>query len=93
MELGVVVTLAVAFVGGSGFTKLLEVLGDRWRGATERRRAEVDAAAAEARAARVAADEAVRERRIALELLSATRRVALDHGVPWSALPPVELGD
>lgn len=99
MEPGVLVGLAVAFISGQGFGKIVEILGDRWKGATARRRAEVDEATrltreaeAKAAAAAVLAEDALRDRRITLELLSATRRVALDHGVPLAALPPVDLG-
>ncbi len=92
MEPGAIVALAVAFVGGSAFAKIVEIVGDRWRGATERRRAEVDAIARQLAEAEAAEAEAARDRRIALELLSATRRIALDHGVPLSDLPPVDLG-
>lgn len=54
----------------------------------------VELAAAEAAIEEAEAEEERRARRerMALELLSATRRVALDHGVPYGALPPVDLG-
>lgn len=98
MELGWIVGLAVAFVGGQGFGKIVDILFDMAKGASGRRRAEVDSAAkvagaakAEAVVANALAEDAIRDRRIALELLSATRRIALDHGVPLGDLPKVKL--
>lgn len=64
---GAVVAIAVAFVGGGGFTKLVEIIGDKRRGATEKRRAEIDAMATQLAAAFIARDAAYAERDRALE--------------------------
>lgn len=94
------VTVAVAFVGGTGFAKLVEVVGDRWRGATERRRAEVDRIAAQMSAAVARADAAVAERdnarrreRIATEHAHELRVLVLQAGVPSSQLPVLDFRD
>ncbi|MGW9021252.1 hypothetical protein ACWGOE_07210 [Leucobacter chromiiresistens] len=105
MELGEIVALVISFVGGTGFSKILDIIIGKVQGATDRKRAEVDRMAklladAEAKvvtantrteAAEARKDAAERDRRIVLELISATRRIALDHGVPLDRLPRVEL--
>jgi hypothetical protein len=107
VEPGVLVAIAVAFVGGQGFAKLVDFLSDQIKGASGRRRTEVDAAAKVAENAKAETitakaetaqaldrlEDALTDRRVTLELLSATRRIALDYGVPFEKLPAVELGD
>ena len=80
------VTLAVAFVGGTGFAKLVGVIGDRWRGATERRRAEVDRMAKQLK-------DSQRRERIATEHAHEVRVLALQAGVPSSKLPVLDFRD
>lgn len=97
---GIVVALSVAFIGGSGFSKIVEVISDRVKGASARRRAEVDSMAAQlAQAftdkelARAAEERSSRRERVALEQVSELRRMLLDRGVPSSELPILNLGD
>ena len=60
--------------------------------AEQQHRVELAAAEAAVEAAEAEEERRARRERMALEALSATRRVALDHGVPYDQLPPVDLG-
>lgn len=98
MTLGEIVGYIVVFVGGSGFSTIVSIVRERRAGVEKERRAEVDRIAGQLTAAEKRRDEAIaaerdsatRERK-ALEYLSATRRIALDHGVPMDELPAVVL--
>lgn len=96
MTLGELIGYIVVFVGGTGFSTLVSIWRERRAGIAAARRAEVDRIAqqltdAERRKEKaiVAERESARRERIALETLSATRRIALDRGVPLDELPVV----
>ena len=80
------VPIAVAFAGGTALTKLVDVVYDRWKGATEQRRTEVDRMARQVKDAR-------RRERIAVEHAHEVRVVALRAGVPSSGLPVLDFGE
>lgn len=97
MTLGEIVGYIVVFVGGSGFTTIVSIVREKRQGVADARRAEVDRIAEQfTRAERLreeaeaAERESARRERIALETLSATRRIALDHGIPLDRLPTVQ---
>lgn len=88
------VALILGLAGGGTLSEIVKLITGR----PARQRAELDRLAALAAAERDRADAAeaaeedrARRERIALELLSATRRSAIDHGVPITALPAVNL--
>lgn len=76
----------VAFIGGSALTKVIEIVADRWKGATERRRSEVDRMARQLRAA---------QRREHLAILWGRRLeiIAVSYGVPESEMPVLDFKD
>lgn len=80
------VLIAVSAVGGGGLAKLVEVVADRWKGRTEKRRAEVDRIAKQLR-------DAQRRERIAVEWGHANAVLALRAGVPHDKLPTLNFRD
>lgn len=90
---GLAVTVAAAFVGGTGFSKLIEVAVDRWKGRTEKRRTEIDRMSKQLSEALDAEDRAARRVRITLEHASELRRMLLDRGVTSAELPVLDLGE
>lgn len=74
------VPIAVAFAGGTALAKLIDVLYDRWKGVTDRRRSEVDRIAKQL-------NDAQRRARIAVEHAHEVRVIALRAGVPSSEMP------
>lgn len=94
------VTVAVAFVAGQGFAKLIEMIGSLWAGTASRRRSEVDrisAVATEAQAQvkvyEAQAKIAARRERIAVEHAHEVRVIALQAGVPSAKLPVLDFKD
>lgn len=90
---GLLVAVCVAFAGGSGFAKIVEIISDRIRGASARRRAEIDKMASQLSRAVDEEKRLSRRERICLEYISELRRMLLDQGVPSSELPKFDLGD
>lgn len=80
------VSLAVAFAGGTALAKIVDVLYDRWKGVTERRRSEVDRIAKQLKDAR-------RRERIAVEHAHEVRVIALQAGVSSAKLPVLDFQD
>lgn len=80
------VPIAVAFAGGTALAKLIDVIYDRVKGATERRRTEVDRIAKQMKDAR-------RRERLAVEHAHEVRVIALRAGVPSSDLPVLDFRD
>lgn len=80
------VPIAVAAVGGGGLAKLIEVVVDRWKGRTEKRRAEVDRIARQLRDAR-------RRERLATEWGHKNAVLAIRAGVPDDKLPVLDFRD
>lgn len=80
------VPIAVAFAGGTALTKLIDVVYDKLKGATERRRTEVDRIAKQLKDAR-------RRERLAVEHAHEVRVLALRAGVPSAAMPVLDFRD
>lgn len=80
------VPLAVAFAGGTALTKIIDVIYDKAKGASERRRSEVDRMAKQLK-------DAQRRERIATEHAHEVRVLALQAGVPSSKLPVLDFRD
>lgn len=94
------VALAVAFVAGQGFGKLVDMIGGWVTKATRKRRTEVDRisevavdAQARARVAEAQAKTAARRERIAVEHAHEVRVIAVQAGVPSSQLPVLDFKD
>lgn len=83
------VVIAVAFVGGQGFAKVLEMIKDWRAGRTAARRNEVDRMATLLAEADARATVAERQARIATENMHETRVIALRLGAKSADLPPV----
>ena len=80
------VPLAIAFAGGTALTKIIDVIYDKAKGASERRRTEVDRMARQLK-------DAQRRERIATEHAHEVRVLALQAGVPSSKLPVLDFRD
>lgn len=80
------VPIAVAFAGGTALTKLIDVVYDKLKGATERRRTEVDRIAKQLK-------DAQRRERLAIEHAHEVRVIALRAGVPSAAMPVLDFRD
>lgn len=80
------VPVAVAFAGGTALAKIIDVIYDRVKGATERRRTEVDRMARQLK-------DAQRRERIATEHAHEVRVIALRAGVPSADLPLLDFRD
>ena len=80
------VPILVALAGGSALTKIIDVVYDRARGATERRRAEVDRMARQLK-------DAQRRERIAIEHAHEMRVIALSAGVSSTDMPILNFRD
>lgn len=80
------VPIAVAFAGGTALTKLIDVVYDKLKGATERRRTEVDRIAKQLK-------DAQRRERLAIEHAHEVRVIALRAGVPSTAMPVLDFRD
>lgn len=80
------VPIAVAFAGGTALAKIIDVIYDRVKGATERRRTEVDRMAKQLK-------DAQRRERIATEHAHEVRVLALRAGVPSSDMPVLDFKD
>ena len=80
------VPIAVAFAGGTALTKLIDVVYDKLKGATERRRTEVDRIAKQLKDAR-------RRERLAIEHAHEVRVLALRAGVASAEMPVLDFRD
>lgn len=80
------VPVAVAFAGGTGLAKIIDVLLDRWKGSTDRRRNEVDRIARQLRVAS-------RRERIAVEWGHRNAVLAIRAGVPEKDMPVLNFQD
>lgn len=80
------VPIAVAFAGGTALAKIIDVIYDRVKGATERRRTEVDRMAKQLKDSR-------RRERIATEHAHEVRVIALQAGVPSASMPVLDFRD
>ena len=80
------VPVAVAFAGGTALAKIIDVIYDRVKGATERRRTEVDRMARQLK-------DAQRRERIATEHAHEVRVIALRAGVASADLPLLDFRD
>ena len=80
------VPVAVAFAGGTALAKIIDVIYDRMKGATERRRTEVDRMAKQLK-------DSQRRERIATEHAHEVRVIALRAGVPSADLPLLDFRD
>ena len=80
------VPIAVAFAGGTALTKLIDVVYDKLKGATERRRTEVDRIAKQLR-------DAQRRERLAIEHAHEMRVIALRAGVASADMPMLDFRD
>lgn len=87
------VVIAVAFVGGQGFGKMVDIFKDWRTGRAASRRAEVDHMATLLAEAEARVTVAERRSRIATELMHETRVVALSLGAKSADLPPVDFKD
>lgn len=87
------VTVAVAFVAGQGFGKLVEMIGGWLAGTTSRRRSEVDRISARLTEAQAQAKVSARRERIATEHAHEVRVLALQAGVPSSKMPVLDFKD
>lgn len=86
MDWGLLVAVAVAFIGGNGFAKILEIVSDNIRGATSKRRAEVDRMARQLR-------NAQRRERLATEWGHKNAVLAIRAGVTDDKLPVLDFRD
>lgn len=80
------VPIAVALVGGSALTKVIDVIYDRAKGATERRRGEVDRIAKQLK-------DAERRERIAVEWGHRNAVAAIRAGVLERDMPVLDFQD
>lgn len=80
------VPIAVAFAGGTALTKLIDVVYDKLKGATERRRTEVDRIAKQLK-------DAQRRERLAIEHAHEMRVIALRAGVASVDMPLLDFRD
>ena len=86
------VALIIGLGGGTALREVTKLIAGAWTGRNRQRRSEVDRMAGLLRASEDREEDASRRERIALEILSETRRVAIERGVPLADLPPVNLG-
>lgn len=77
------VPLAVAFFGGTGLAKIIDVIYDRIKGATQRRRAEVDRMAKQLRDSR-------RREHLAIVWGRRLELIAVKYHVPESEMPVLD---
>ena len=87
------VTVAVAFVAGQGFGKLVEMIVGWLVGTTSRKRSEVDRISMLLAEAQAQAKVAARRERIATEHAHEVRVLALQAGVPSSKMPVLNFKD
>lgn len=87
------VAVAVAFVAGQGFSKLIEMIGSWWAGTASRRRSEVDRISKLLTEAQAQAKVSARRERIATEHAHEVRVLALQAGVPSSKMPVLDFKD
>lgn len=87
------VTVAVAFVAGQGFSKLIEIIGGLVTKTASKRRTEVDRISAIATEAQARVKVAERRERIAIEHAHEVRVLALQAGIPSSELPALDFRD
>lgn len=87
------VAVAVAFVAGQGFGKLVEIIGGWLVGTTSRRRSEVDRISALLTETQAQAKMSARRERIATEHAHEVRVLALQAGVPSSQMPALDFKD
>lgn len=77
------VPVAVAFAGGTALAKIIDVIYDRVKGATERRRTEVDRMARELK-------NAQRREHLALVFARRLELLAVRYGVPEDEMPDLD---
>ena len=77
------VPIIVAAVGGGGLAKLAEVVVDRWKGRTERRRAEVDRIAKQLQ-------DAQRREHLAIVWGRRLELLAIKHGASEDEMPTLD---
>lgn len=87
------VVIAVAFVGGQGFGKVLEIFRDWRTGRTRAQRAEVDRMAKHLAEANARVRVAERRERLATEWGHKNAVLAIRMGVPESAMPVLDFRD
>lgn len=80
------VPIAVAFAGGTALAKIIDVIYDRVKGATERHRTEVNQMAKQL-------EDSQRRERIATEHAHEVRVIALRAGVSSADLPVLDFRD
>ena len=87
------VSIAVAFVAGQGFSKLIEMVAGWWSQSTSRKRSEVDRISQLLTEAQAQAKVSARRERIATEHAHEVRVLALQAGVPSSKMPVLDFRD
>lgn len=80
------VPIAVAFAGGTALTKIIDVIYDRVKGATERRRSEVDRMARQLRSSQ-------RREHLAIVWGRRLELLAVKYGAPESEMPVLDFRD
>ena len=87
------VALAVAFVAGNGFGKLLEIVSGWWSSSTTRKRSEVDRMSALLTEADARARVSARRERLATEWGHRNAVLAIRAGVPEEHMPVLDFKD
>lgn len=87
------VALAVAFVAGQGFGKLIEIVTGWWSNSTKRKRSEVDRMSALLAEAEARAKVAGRRERLATEWGHRNAIIAIRAGVPEADMPILNFRD